>query len=185
ILLKFVHVEGTFPDGTKLITVHDPVSSENGNLDLALHDSFFPIQSLEKFPIIKEWRGLQHGFVGLCYGVEGESGGFVCWSMSRGGKETDEKYLGRKGVLYVLDNRFRQVEADNGTTVSKPDPSEMKKIEAEGILTCLQDAIDSLNKGESSRSSSSSSNMATGAPLSSLDASISSSKSSSSSSKGL
>ncbi|GJV22819.1 putative MO25-like protein [Tanacetum coccineum] len=30
-----------------------------------------------------------------------------------------------------------------------PDPSEMKKIAAEGILTCLQDAIDSLNKGES------------------------------------
>nr|GEX77949.1 hypothetical protein [Tanacetum cinerariifolium] len=30
----------------------------------------------------------------------------------------------------------------------KPDPSETKKIAAEGILTCLQDAIDSLNKGE-------------------------------------
>ncbi|GJZ07441.1 hypothetical protein Tco_0541234 [Tanacetum coccineum] len=30
-----------------------------------------------------------------------------------------------------------------------PDPSEMKKIAAEGILTCFQDAIDSLNKGES------------------------------------
>nr|GFA85479.1 urease isoform X1 [Tanacetum cinerariifolium] len=45
--------EGTFPDGTKLITVHDPVSSENGNLDLALHGSFLPIPSLEKFPIIE------------------------------------------------------------------------------------------------------------------------------------
>ncbi|GKE70025.1 hypothetical protein Tco_1528097, partial [Tanacetum coccineum] len=33
-----------------------------------------------------------------------------------------------------------------------PDPSEMKKIAAEGILTCLQDAIDSLNKGECPRS---------------------------------
>nr|GEW61029.1 DNA-repair protein XRCC1 isoform X3 [Tanacetum cinerariifolium] len=31
---------------------------------------------------------------------------------------------------------------------AKPDPSEMKKIAAEGILTCLQDAIDFLNKGE-------------------------------------
>nr|GEW81868.1 hypothetical protein [Tanacetum cinerariifolium] len=30
----------------------------------------------------------------------------------------------------------------------KPDPSEMKKIASEGILTCLQDAIDSLNKVE-------------------------------------
>nr|GEV79176.1 hypothetical protein [Tanacetum cinerariifolium] len=35
-------VEGTFPDGTKLITVHDPISSENGNFDLALHGSFLP-----------------------------------------------------------------------------------------------------------------------------------------------
>ncbi|GJY68394.1 RNA-directed DNA polymerase, eukaryota, reverse transcriptase zinc-binding domain protein, partial [Tanacetum coccineum] len=41
-LLDSVQVEGTFPDGTKLITVHDPVSSENGNLELALHGSFLP-----------------------------------------------------------------------------------------------------------------------------------------------
>ncbi|KVI05969.1 DNA-repair protein XRCC1 [Cynara cardunculus var. scolymus] len=30
----------------------------------------------------------------------------------------------------------------------KPDPSEIKKIAAEGILTCLQDAIDSLKEGK-------------------------------------
>nr|GFB12364.1 urease [Tanacetum cinerariifolium] len=46
-------VEGTFPNGTKLITVHDPISSENGNLDLALPGSFLPIPSLDKFPIIE------------------------------------------------------------------------------------------------------------------------------------
>ncbi|GKD98595.1 urease isoform X1, partial [Tanacetum coccineum] len=51
-----VQVEGTFPDGTKLITVHDPVSSENGNLDLALHGSFLLIPSLEKFPIIEDGK---------------------------------------------------------------------------------------------------------------------------------
>ncbi|GJU35624.1 chrysanthemyl diphosphate synthase, partial [Tanacetum coccineum] len=54
ILLKFVQVEGTFPDGTKLITVHDPISSENGNLELALHGSFLTIPSLERFPIIED-----------------------------------------------------------------------------------------------------------------------------------
>ncbi|GJX98068.1 retrotransposon protein, putative, ty1-copia subclass [Tanacetum coccineum] len=53
ILLNFVQVKGTFPDGTKLITVHDPISSENGNLELALHGSFLPIPSLKKFPIIE------------------------------------------------------------------------------------------------------------------------------------
>ncbi|GKB79142.1 urease isoform X1 [Tanacetum coccineum] len=41
-LIDSVQVEGTFPDGTKLITIHDPISSENGNLDLALHGSFLP-----------------------------------------------------------------------------------------------------------------------------------------------
>src|SRR5260370_39751602 len=29
-----VQVEGTFPDATKLVTVHHPLSSENGNLQL-------------------------------------------------------------------------------------------------------------------------------------------------------
>ncbi|GJR95201.1 urease isoform X1 [Tanacetum coccineum] len=52
-LLDSVQVEGTFPDGTKLITIHDPISSENGNLELALHSSFLLIPSLEKFPIIE------------------------------------------------------------------------------------------------------------------------------------
>ncbi|GER56426.1 urease [Striga asiatica] len=49
-LMDSVQVEGTFPDGTKLITIHDPISSENGNLELALHGSFLPVPSLDKFP---------------------------------------------------------------------------------------------------------------------------------------
>ncbi|KAF8399910.1 hypothetical protein HHK36_015780 [Tetracentron sinense] len=48
-LLDTVQVEGTFPNGTKLITIHDPVASENGNLELALHGSFLPVPSLDKF----------------------------------------------------------------------------------------------------------------------------------------
>ncbi|KAK3040812.1 hypothetical protein RJ639_029156 [Escallonia herrerae] len=48
-LLHTVQVEGTFPDGTKLITIHDAILSENGNLELALHGSFLPVPSLEKF----------------------------------------------------------------------------------------------------------------------------------------
>lgn len=38
-----VQVEGTFPDGSKLVTVHHPVAAENGNLALALHGSFLPV----------------------------------------------------------------------------------------------------------------------------------------------
>ncbi|KAK8613866.1 hypothetical protein V6N13_101621 [Hibiscus sabdariffa] len=47
-LLESVQVEGTFPDGTKLITVHYPISSEQGNLELALYGSFLPVPSHEK-----------------------------------------------------------------------------------------------------------------------------------------
>ena len=37
-----MQVEATFPDGTKLVTIHDAIASENGNLELALHGSFLP-----------------------------------------------------------------------------------------------------------------------------------------------
>src|SRR6201986_1983424 len=41
-----VQVEGTFPDGTKLVTVHHPIASENGDLKLALYGSFLPVPEL-------------------------------------------------------------------------------------------------------------------------------------------
>jgi urease subunit gamma/beta len=39
-MIDEVQVEGTFPDGTKLVTVHHPVVSERGDLTLALYGSF-------------------------------------------------------------------------------------------------------------------------------------------------
>ncbi|XP_008807553.2 urease isoform X1 [Phoenix dactylifera] len=48
-LLDTIQVEGTFKDGTKLITIHDPIVSDNGNLELALHGSFLPVPSFDKF----------------------------------------------------------------------------------------------------------------------------------------
>ena len=42
-LVHDVQVEGTFPDGTKLVTVHDPVTLEDGDLALALYGSFLPV----------------------------------------------------------------------------------------------------------------------------------------------
>ncbi len=50
-----VQVEGTFPDGSKLVTVHHPVASENGDLALALHGSFLPVPNLSVFgPVAEE-----------------------------------------------------------------------------------------------------------------------------------
>ena len=38
-----VQIEGTFPDGSKLVTVHHPIAAEHGNMQLALYGSFLPI----------------------------------------------------------------------------------------------------------------------------------------------
>lgn len=48
-MIRSVQVEGTFRDGTKLITVHNPVSQEDGDLKLALYGSFLPIPDLSAF----------------------------------------------------------------------------------------------------------------------------------------
>src|ERR671919_1383720 len=39
-MIDEVQVEGTFPDGTKLVTVHHPIVAERGDLELALYGSF-------------------------------------------------------------------------------------------------------------------------------------------------
>ncbi|CAI2172897.1 381_t:CDS:2 [Funneliformis geosporum] len=49
--LAEVQVEGTFPDGSYLVTVHDPISSDDGNLELALYGSFLPIPDNSKFAL--------------------------------------------------------------------------------------------------------------------------------------
>jgi urease subunit gamma/beta len=49
-MITEVQVEGTFPDGTKLVTVHHPIASENGNLTLALYGSFLPVPDAALFP---------------------------------------------------------------------------------------------------------------------------------------
>ncbi|KAJ4972730.1 hypothetical protein NE237_005904 [Protea cynaroides] len=54
-LLDTVQVEGTFRDGTKLITIHDPIANEDGNLELALYGSFLPVPSLDKFPLSENY----------------------------------------------------------------------------------------------------------------------------------
>ena len=48
-LVSEVQVEGTFPDGTKLVTVHHPIAAEHGDLALALYGSFLPVPPLSAF----------------------------------------------------------------------------------------------------------------------------------------
>ncbi|KAF9007522.1 urease [Cyathus striatus] len=53
-LLHEIQVEGTFPDGVFLVTVHDPICTDAGNLDAALYGSFLPTPNEEAFPPVDE-----------------------------------------------------------------------------------------------------------------------------------
>ncbi|KAI0169114.1 urease [Hypoxylon sp. FL1284] len=48
--LHEIQVEGTFPSGTYLVTVHNPVSTDDGDLAKALYGSFLPVPSQDLFP---------------------------------------------------------------------------------------------------------------------------------------
>lgn len=48
-MIPEVQVEGTFADGSKLVTVHFPVSALDGDLSLALWGSFLPLPELGVF----------------------------------------------------------------------------------------------------------------------------------------
>jgi urease subunit gamma/beta len=53
-LVHEVQVEGTFPDGTKLVTVHHPIVAEHGDLALALYGSFLPTPDRALFAVAPE-----------------------------------------------------------------------------------------------------------------------------------
>ena len=44
-------VEGTFPTGTYLVTVHHPISSDDGDLAKALYGSFLPVPDMSLFKL--------------------------------------------------------------------------------------------------------------------------------------
>jgi urease subunit gamma/beta len=48
-MISEVQVEGTFRDGTKLVTVHTPIALDRVDLSLALHGSFLPLPPDESF----------------------------------------------------------------------------------------------------------------------------------------
>ncbi|KAG8930751.1 Urease [Tulasnella sp. 418] len=50
-LLHDIQVEGTFIDGVFLVTVHDPICTDSGNLKEALYGSFLPIPDESIFPL--------------------------------------------------------------------------------------------------------------------------------------
>jgi urease len=51
----------TFPDGTKLVTIHNPISTDDGNLELALYGSFLPIPPSSSFPPVDDEKQSEPG----------------------------------------------------------------------------------------------------------------------------
>ncbi|KAK7690863.1 Urease [Cerrena zonata] len=51
-LLHEIQVEGTFVDGVFLVTVHDPICTDSGDLEGALYGSFLPIPKDDVFPVV-------------------------------------------------------------------------------------------------------------------------------------
>ncbi|KAI9743508.1 MAG: Urease [Claussenomyces sp. TS43310] len=52
--LTEIMVEGTFPTGTYLVTVHHPIGSDDGDLEKALYGSFLPIPNKNTFSLPDE-----------------------------------------------------------------------------------------------------------------------------------
>lgn len=67
-------VEGTFPTGTYLVTVHHPVSTDDGDLAKALYGSFLPIPSNDMFPLPDSGVYEDTKQPGAIVAVKGDSG---------------------------------------------------------------------------------------------------------------
>ncbi|KAF7191064.1 Urease [Pseudocercospora fuligena] len=70
-------IEGTFRNGTYLVTIHNPIATDDGNLERALYGSFLPVPAVDKFPWppaegLEAWSAER--MPGAVVAVKGESG---------------------------------------------------------------------------------------------------------------
>ncbi|KAH7086369.1 hypothetical protein FB567DRAFT_69154 [Paraphoma chrysanthemicola] len=72
--LSELMVEGTFPTGTYLVTVHHPISTDDGDLEKALYGSFLPVPSNDMFPLPEATVYDAVEQPGAVVAVEGEAG---------------------------------------------------------------------------------------------------------------
>jgi urease subunit gamma/beta len=64
-----VQVEGTFADGTKLVTVHAPVALDHVDLTLALYGTFLPVPNANQFGTAADVAGPPPGAVDVVPGT--------------------------------------------------------------------------------------------------------------------
>lgn len=69
--LHEIQVEGTFRMGTYLVTVHDPIATEKGDLERALYGSFLPVPGEDVFPAVDGEEGRKKPGEVVCLKGEG------------------------------------------------------------------------------------------------------------------
>ncbi|PSN66682.1 urease [Corynespora cassiicola Philippines] len=67
-------IEGTFPTGTYLVTVHHPICTDDGDLEKALYGSFLPVPSNDLFPLPEATVYESVNQPGAIVAVKGETG---------------------------------------------------------------------------------------------------------------
>ncbi|RMZ67529.1 urease [Pyrenophora seminiperda CCB06] len=72
--LSELMVEGTFPTGTYLVTVHHPIVTDDGDIEKALYGSFLPIPSNDMFPLPDAEVYAYEKQPGAIVAVKGEAG---------------------------------------------------------------------------------------------------------------
>jgi urease len=72
--LHEIQVEGTFPSGTYLVTVHNPISTGDGDLARALYGSFLPVPSNDLFELPAPEEYAPERAPGAVVVVKGEAG---------------------------------------------------------------------------------------------------------------
>lgn len=70
--LKQIQVEGTFPQGTYLVTVQNPISSDDGDLGKALYASFLPIPDADLFKLPEDEEYKAEKMPGAVIAVKGK-----------------------------------------------------------------------------------------------------------------
>jgi urease subunit gamma/beta len=71
-MIDEVQVEGTFPDGTKLVTVHHPIVAERGDRALALFGSFLAVDTTLAAGVAGQPASPQDGAPGATIVADGE-----------------------------------------------------------------------------------------------------------------
>lgn len=107
--LTELQVEGTFPSGTYLVTVHNPVSSVDGDIARALYGSFLPLPENDVFPLAEEKEYESERQPGAIVAVKGNEGRIA---LSKGRERTALKVVNKGDRPVQVGSHYHFVETN-------------------------------------------------------------------------